>query len=407
MDTPLLTPVRRRRARGRRRLGGADGRGGGRRRCRPGGVARAAGTRAALGLGHQAGDGVRGPGGGAARGAGARRAGRAARLDGPPPAGARGWVRLRRRRPAAPGRTRIYSNAGFDTLGEVLEAAARRPFAELLAAWVLEPLAMSGTRLEGRPSEGLVGPAADLAALAHELLAPVILPAGLIAEAATVAFPGLRGVLPGFGLQDPTTGGWASRSAAGSRRTGRAARNSPATFGHFGRSGTFLWADPVAGLALACLTDRPFGAWAGEAWPALSDAVLAAAADAAPIPRPGGTGPLPHPRSPSRPDGLPGVQPRSRRAGGRHGRPGRREAQRRPRTPRGVPLAGDPGTRAPGTDQSLPLAGPVAPTEEFGGQIRRADVVARGGRLQRVLARRAVGDDPVSARDGPSRGGRI
>ncbi len=53
-------------------------------------------------------------------------------------------------------------------------------------------------------------------------------------------------------------------------------RNSPATFGHFGRSGTFLWVDPVAGLGVGCLTDRPFGAWAGEAWPALSDAVLAA-----------------------------------------------------------------------------------------------------------------------------------
>jgi hypothetical protein len=35
--------------------------------------------------------------------------------------------------------------------------------------------------------------------------------------------------------------------------------------------------DPVAGLALTCLTDRPFGPWALEAWPAVSDAVLAAA----------------------------------------------------------------------------------------------------------------------------------
>ena len=93
--TPL-TPLRRRRARGHRRLGGAHGRGGRRRRCRPGGIARAAGTCAALGLGHQAGDGMRGPGGGASRRAGARRACRAARLDRPPPAGPRGWVRLRR-----------------------------------------------------------------------------------------------------------------------------------------------------------------------------------------------------------------------------------------------------------------------------------------------------------------------
>ncbi len=200
---------------------------------------------------------------------------------------------------AAPGRTRIYSNTGFDALGEALEAAAGRPFAELLGAWVLEPLAMTGTRLEGRPSQGLVGPAADLAAFAHELLVPAILSAGLVAEAATVAFPGLRGVLPGFGLQDPNDWGlgFEIRGRKSPHWTG--GTNSPATFGHFGRSGTFLWVDPVAGLALACLTDRQFGAWAGEAWPALSDAVLAAAGRNV---RPGAPGPSPtSPRSPARP----------------------------------------------------------------------------------------------------------
>jgi CubicO group peptidase (beta-lactamase class C family) len=54
-------------------------------------------------------------------------------------------------------------------------------------------------------------------------------------------------------------------------------RNSPETFGHFGASGTFLWVDPSADRALACLTDRPFGPWVLAAWPALSDAVLEAA----------------------------------------------------------------------------------------------------------------------------------
>jgi CubicO group peptidase (beta-lactamase class C family) len=192
---------------------------------------------------------------------------------------------------AAPGRTRIYSNTGFDALGEALEGATGRPFPDLVATWVLEPLAMTGTRLAGRPSEGLVGPLADLAVFAHELLAPTILPAGLVADASTVAFPGLRGVLPGFGLQDPNDWGlgFEVRGRKSPHWTGSG--NSPATFGHFGRSGTFLWVDPVAGLALACLTDRPFGAWAGEAWPALSDAVLAAAGSARGEPRSSATSP--------------------------------------------------------------------------------------------------------------------
>jgi CubicO group peptidase (beta-lactamase class C family) len=50
---------------------------------------------------------------------------------------------------------------------------------------------------------------------------------------------------------------------------------SPETWGHFGRSGTFVWWDPEAALGLVVLTDREFGPWAAEAWPALSARVLA------------------------------------------------------------------------------------------------------------------------------------
>jgi CubicO group peptidase (beta-lactamase class C family) len=97
-------------------------------------------------------------------------------------------------------------------------------------------------------------------------------------EARSVQFPGLDGILPGFGRQEPNDWGlgFELRDAKAPHWTG--ARNSPGTYGHFGRSGTFLWVDPDADLALACLTDRAFGDWAVEAWPRLSDAVLAEAA---------------------------------------------------------------------------------------------------------------------------------
>ena len=70
-----------------------------------------------------------------------------------------------------------------------------------------------------------------------------------------------------------------TRVSASSCETGKSPHwtgslNSPRTFGHFGRSGTFLWVDPEAGLALGVLTDRRFGDWAKGAWPALADAVL-------------------------------------------------------------------------------------------------------------------------------------
>jgi CubicO group peptidase (beta-lactamase class C family) len=175
---------------------------------------------------------------------------------------------------ARPGERRIYSDHGFDVLGAELAAQAEMPFAEYLAAAVLEPLGLRA-RYEGRPGSGLFGSLDDLLALGRELLAPRLVAAETIAEATSVQFPGLVGVLPGFGRQEPNDWGlgFELRDAKSPHWTGR--RNSPRTFGHFGRSGTFLWVDPNAGVALACLTDRDFGDWAVEAWPALSDAVLA------------------------------------------------------------------------------------------------------------------------------------
>ena len=121
---------------------------------------------------------------------------------------------------------------------------------------------------------GLVGTLRDLEAFAFELLAPRLLAPASLAAATSVAFPGLRGVLPGFGLQDPLDWslGFELRAAKSPHWMG--ARNSPRTFGQFGGSGTFLWVDPDAGIGLVALTDRQFGQWATTAWPAFADAVL-------------------------------------------------------------------------------------------------------------------------------------
>jgi CubicO group peptidase (beta-lactamase class C family) len=176
-----------------------------------------------------------------------------------------------------PGERRIYSNAGFVVLGELVSARAEMPFGEYLAAAVCEPLGLSA-RLAGDPASGMEGTLADLLALGRELLAPTLVAAETLAEATAVQFPGLDGVLPGFGRMTPNDWGlgFELRDAKAPHWSG--SRNSPRTFGHFGRSGTFLWVDPDAGLALACLTDEPFGDWAKDAWPQLSDAVLDEAA---------------------------------------------------------------------------------------------------------------------------------
>ena len=178
---------------------------------------------------------------------------------------------------AAPGRRRIYSNAGFEVLGEVVAGATGMPFPQYLTEGVLSPLGMAATRLRAdrSPAAGLEGPLDDLVRLARELLDPTLVSQATMAEATTVAFPGLAGVLPGYGRQDPLDWGlgFEVRDAKDPHWTGHG--NSPATFGHFGASGSFLWVDPEAGLACAVLSGREFDAWAKDAWPALSDAVLA------------------------------------------------------------------------------------------------------------------------------------
>lgn len=176
---------------------------------------------------------------------------------------------------AEPGTRRLYSNAGFEVLGETLAKAAGIPFAEYLRQAVLEPLGMTGTSLPGSPAAGAVSTVADLARFAAELQAPRLLHPSTLVTATSVAFPGLKGVLPGYGLQNPNDWGlgFEIRAAKSPHWTGAA--SSPATFGHFGQSGTFLWVDPAAGAACVVLTDRDFGQWALEPWPRLTDAVLA------------------------------------------------------------------------------------------------------------------------------------
>lgn len=186
---------------------------------------------------------------------------------------------------SAPGERRIYSNAGFDVLGETLEAEAGIPFAVYAREAVFEPLGMASTTIDGSPAHAGVSTASDLSLFAAELQNPTLLAPQTLAAATSVVFPGLRGLLPGFGSQSQNDWGLGFEIKDGKSPHWTGAQNAPETFGHFGQSGTFLWVDPRAGLALVALTDRDFGRWAAEVWPPYSDDVLAAfsaAADPAP-----------------------------------------------------------------------------------------------------------------------------
>ena len=178
---------------------------------------------------------------------------------------------------AKPGTRRIYSNAGFDVLGDHLAAVTGLGCADYLHQALAEPLGLTGTALVGPPHAGGQSTVGDLALVAAELVRPGrLLHPSTVAALATVQFPGLSGVVPGYGRQQDNDWGLGLeiRDAKSPHWTGRG--NHPSTYGHFGRSGTFLWVDPVARVGLVVLTDTEFEQWAKDAWPPLADAVLRA-----------------------------------------------------------------------------------------------------------------------------------
>ncbi|MEU6232450.1 serine hydrolase domain-containing protein [Kitasatospora sp. NPDC047058] len=181
---------------------------------------------------------------------------------------------------AEPGNRRLYSNAGFDVLAQTLQQAAGIEFGRYAAEAVFEPLGMRSTLIntahKSPAGAGGLSTVADLALFAAELQAPKLLdPSTVRAATREVAFPGTSGVLPGFGHRRPNDWGLGFEIRDGKAPHWTGTTNSPATFGHFGQSGTFLWVDPEAGVACIALTDRDFGPWAAEVWPVLGDAVLA------------------------------------------------------------------------------------------------------------------------------------
>ncbi len=176
---------------------------------------------------------------------------------------------------ARPATNRIYSNSGIEIAAAHLEACTGMSLGDYLSAGVLEPLGMRSTLLKGSPAHGASGPLEDLLLLASEMLAPSLVSPETMQLAATVAWLGLSGVLPGFGRQAPCDWGLGPEIRGHKTPHWTGQSNSPATFGHFGQSGSLLWVDPAADLALVALCSTAFGPWAKEAWPALSEAVLA------------------------------------------------------------------------------------------------------------------------------------
>lgn len=176
---------------------------------------------------------------------------------------------------AQPGAKRIYSNAAFEVLGDYLAERSGMGFEEYLEAGVFAPLSMTSASCPGSSAAAGIATIGDIGRFITELVRPSLISGDLMAQATSVAYPGLSGVVPGFGRQDPCDWGlgFEIRSHKSPHWTGHT--NSPRSYGHFGQSGTFVLIDPDVGCGLGFLSDRVFEDWAKQQWPPFCDAVFA------------------------------------------------------------------------------------------------------------------------------------
>lgn len=173
-----------------------------------------------------------------------------------------------------PGVKRIYSNSGYDMIASHIEASSGMPFDEYLTDAVLSPLGMGSTSLQGSCAKDIWSSVDDLVAFIGELRSPRLVARETWLAAVTPQFPQLAGIVPGIGPADPCPWGLGPEIRGHKSPHWTGARNSAATFGHFGGIGTFLWVDPVADAACVMLSETEFDEWGLARWPVFSDAVL-------------------------------------------------------------------------------------------------------------------------------------
>jgi CubicO group peptidase (beta-lactamase class C family) len=211
------------------------------------------------------------------------------------------------------GRRVRYSNTGYWLAGTAAAAATGRPFPEALRCSVLEPFGLHDTviapgddlsnriaRRYGKAKimnapygRGLASPSGGLFATAADLVrfAGIFLNDGRLVDGAQVLSrssvrlmsTNQTSDLPGGieGFREWPVGcwglGWEVKGPKRDHLTGDL--TSPATFSHFGQSGTLLWADPRTGIACAILANRDLYTWwsvSPARWARLSNAIVAA-----------------------------------------------------------------------------------------------------------------------------------
>lgn len=173
----------------------------------------------------------------------------------------------------SPGTRRMYSTAGIEVLAELVPQWQER------VTELCRRLGMGHTEIWGSPGSEGRSTVRDLLRFCEEVLHPTTISPELAEQAATCQFPGLRGIVPGYGRLDPMDWGLGFQingfpaSGSGPDRLWFGDSMPADVIGHYGMAGTYLWVHRPTRTAAAILTDRPFGDWALPLWSQTNDAL--------------------------------------------------------------------------------------------------------------------------------------
>ena len=163
----------------------------------------------------------------------------------------------------AVGSKRVYSNLGIDHAVQAI--IGENTAANWLDGRVFEPFGMETSRLEGRPSSGVVGSTNDLVRLGVAWLRPDGVARETRDRLIAPYLADLDGVVPGFGRFTPCPWGLGPEVRGAKRHW---MGDWPETsFGHFGQSGALMLLNVEERLGLVATSSEPFGPWAVALWP--------------------------------------------------------------------------------------------------------------------------------------------
>jgi CubicO group peptidase (beta-lactamase class C family) len=167
------------------------------------------------------------------------------------------------------GSKRVYSNYGIDLA--VASILGENTADNWLQERVFRAFGMSTTKLEDRPSSGVVGSTNDLARLAVAWLRPDAIAKETRNRLITPYAPQLDGIVPGFGRFSPCP--WGLGPEVRGEKHHWMGDWPPSSFGHFGQSGALILLNAEEQIGLVATSTEPFGGWATKLWPTWTSAM--------------------------------------------------------------------------------------------------------------------------------------